>query len=153
MNNWTTLTLKRAKDLALCHPLEDLNGFGFVHFYTHLTVFSPLHIGLTPFDPILLQYSHVSLCLPGVGERRYIEMLTALYTVLEHLLPTDHPKVGATLDSLMGVQHDEFHRLWNMMSTFLPVFCPFWSPKETTWAESVTTYDAGNAIIQLAKLW
>jgi hypothetical protein len=45
------------------------------------------NIGLLPFDDITINYQYVGLCIPGVGERKYLEMARVLYRVCNKTMP------------------------------------------------------------------
>jgi hypothetical protein len=70
--------------LTSFRPLpEDFNAESFLDWYTHFCFdLKRFFICLVPFDAIVLRWSYVGLCLPGVGETRYMAMGQALFLFL-----------------------------------------------------------------------
>ena len=50
-------------------------------------------ISLLPFDAIVINWQYVGLCIPGIGERRYLEMARVLWRICEKTLPRDEDAV------------------------------------------------------------
>ena len=40
------------------------------------------NVGLLPFNAITINYQYVGLCIPGVGEKKYLEMARVLYVLV-----------------------------------------------------------------------
>jgi hypothetical protein len=107
-----------------------------VDFYTHLT--SDLkfyHIGLVPFDAIVLRYGYLGLVLPGIGDDRYLPMARVLYNILERLLPVDDPTIRMCNDSASGYTMDGFRWLHGIFTNFLPAFSPYITATPPLWHE------------------
>ena len=146
LSNWETPVIKQ-KDLANLHSLEELTPELWVDWYAHLCIdLLPLHIGLVPFDAIVLRWDWVGLCLPGVGEIRYLLMARVLYTILEHLLPWSHPLVQLCNNPLLGYHHDGFRLLSSIKCRLLPAFAPNIPAVPPVW-ESVVDVN------RMSKLW
>jgi hypothetical protein len=135
LRDWSTPVFNvKYKDSL--HPLQDLSIESWVNFYTHLT--SDLkfyHIGLVPFDAIVLKYGYVGLVLPGVGDDRYLPMAQVLYNVLERLLPVDDPTIRMCNDSASGYTMDGFRWLHGIFTNFLPAFSPYIMATPPLWHE------------------
>jgi hypothetical protein len=97
----------------------------FVDWYTHFVYdLQRYDICLMPFDAIVLRWSYVGLCLPGVGEIRYTAMGQALFSILDKVLPSNNHAVSDCIVSLLGFRHDGYRLLHLVMTRTLPVFCP-----------------------------
>jgi hypothetical protein len=79
-----------------------LDGFdapSIVHWYERLTVTCKAFcIGLVPFDAIQFRRRHEGLCLPGLGLDRYVDMASALCTVMSVCLENGDSRVKAIVD-------------------------------------------------------
>jgi hypothetical protein len=126
---------------------EDYTSESFLDWYTHFCYdLQRYFICLVPFDAIVLQWSYVGLCLPGVGEARYSAMGQALFSILDRVLPKNNLAVGDCIVSLLGFRHDGFRLLHLVMTRTLPVFCPSIPAMPPRWE------DSGN-VTAMAKAW
>lgn len=126
--------------------LDSLSAELFVDWYGHFSFEIQCYsIGLTPFDAIMPKWAYVGLCLPAVGERRYLLMARALYSLLSKVLPLDDQIVKECMDGHSG-SFDGFCLLDSIMARFLPVFCASKTSSPPLWE------DIGN-IAHMAKLW
>ena len=50
-------------------------------------------VSLLPFDAIVINWQYVGLCIPGIGERRYLEMAQVLWRVCAETLPREEDAV------------------------------------------------------------
>jgi hypothetical protein len=90
-------------------------------------------VALLPFDAIKIQYQYVGLCLPGVGERKLMDM---------GKMPHEFDVVRqAFQNNSCRVKHG-YRLLWDLMITALPAFCTYVKFPEPTWAvtRDVTTH-------------
>jgi hypothetical protein len=54
-------------------------------------------ISLMPFDAVVLNWRYVGLCIPGVGEQRYMEMAGVLWRICKRTLPLEEEAVKDAL--------------------------------------------------------
>lgn len=83
---------------------------------------------------------------PGIGEVNYLPMSETLFNLLEKLLPLDDPIVKQIHTSLLGVNHDGFLFLRNVLGKFVPIFCPYKASNAPTWRKTPD-------VAHMAKLW
>jgi hypothetical protein len=84
VEEWSRPEVNPKYVLTSFRPLpEDFNAESFLDWYTHFCFdLKRFFICLVPFDAIVLRWSYVGLCLPGVGETRYMAMGQALFLFL-----------------------------------------------------------------------
>jgi hypothetical protein len=117
--------------------LEESELEAFVDFYSHLSVqLKRFGIGLLDFDAVLPKWGYIGLILPGIGETNYLPMAEHLFNLLEKLLPSEDPIVKQCTTSLVGVNHDGFKLLHNIMGKYIPVFCPYKSSTAPVWSKN-----------------
>jgi hypothetical protein len=81
MTNWSKPDVN-PKYMDSIHKLVDLSQEAVIDFYRHLEDdLTRYNIGITPFDAVLPRYKNVGICIPGVGNTRYMSMSKALYTL------------------------------------------------------------------------
>jgi hypothetical protein len=73
---------------------------------------------------------------PGIGEVNYLPMSETLFNLLEKLLPLNDPIVKQIHTSLLGVNHDGFLFLRNVLGKFVPIFCPYKASNAPTWRKT-----------------
>ncbi len=69
------------KQIRNLPQLTSLNPETFVDWYSTMAdeLMMITRVALLPFDAIKIQYQYVGLCIPGVGERRFMDMGKILY--------------------------------------------------------------------------
>lgn len=148
-------TILACEELADINPkyikgfskLEELKLEAFVDFYSHLVVQLQRHgIGLLDFDAVLPKWGHIGLTLPRLGETRYLPGAEHLFHLLEKLLPSEEPIVKECTTSLVGVNHDGYRLLRDIMGKYIPVFCPYKSSIAPTWRKTPD-------VTHMVKLW
>jgi hypothetical protein len=135
LRNWGTPVFNMKYKDSL-HPLSDLSIEAWVDFYTHLTAdLKYYHIGLVPFDAIVLKAGYIGVVLPGVGDDRYLPMARVLYNILEHLLPVDNPTIRMCNNSASGLTMDGFRWLHGILTEFVPGFSPYMTATPPLWQD------------------
>ena len=83
---------------------------------------------------IKINYQYVDLCIPGVGERKFMEMGKILYWACNKTLPHEFDSVQHTFCC--------YRLLWDILVTALPAFCTYVKFLEPTWTmtRDVTTH-------------
>ena len=121
--DWKTPVIN-PKYIDSLKSLDSLEPANFVDWYSHLRIDLPRYnIAVVPFDGIVLKWGALGLCLPGVGETKYMAMSQPFFSLLERLLPMSDPVVLQCYHAYGGIQHDGFKFLHSVMSRTLPVFC------------------------------
>jgi hypothetical protein len=103
-------------------------------------------ISLLPFDAIVINWQYVGLCIPGIGERRYLEMARVLWRVCEKTLPRDLAAVRTAFKVNANLGRDGFKLLWDVLIRSQPAFCPSKAFVKPTWYTS-------RDVSTLAKRW
>jgi hypothetical protein len=129
------------------NKLEDLEVEQIVDFYCHLVIrLKRYGVALLDFDTVLPKWLHIGMTYPGIGEVNYLSMSETLFNLLEKLLPLDDPIVKQIHTSLLGVNHDGFLFLRNLLGKFVPIFCPYKASNAPTWRKTPD-------VAHMAKLW
>ena len=68
-----------------------------------------------PFDAIVINWQYVGLRIPGVGERRYLEMARVLWRVCKKTLPREEVAVRNAFKINANRGHDGFRFLWDVL--------------------------------------
>ena len=135
------------KYYANFNKLKDLEVETITDFYSHLVIrLKRYGVYLLDFDALLPRWMHVGLTFPGAGELNYLQMSETLFNLLEKLLPLDEPIVKQIHTSLLGMNHDGFLFLRNVLAKCVPVFCPYKDSKAPTWRKTPD-------VAHIAKLW
>ena len=93
-------------------------------------------ISLMPFDAIVLNWRYVGLCIPGVGEQKYMEMAGVLWRICKRTLPLDEEAVKDALKINSGRSQDGFRLIWEVFIRSQPAFCPWKRYYEPQWMDS-----------------
>jgi hypothetical protein len=93
-------------------------------------------ISLLPFDAIVINWQYVGLCIPGVGERRYLEMAPVLWRVCVKTLPRDTEAVRTAFKINTNLGRDGFKLLWDVLVRSQPAFNPTKIFPKPTWFHS-----------------
>jgi hypothetical protein len=146
MTNWSKPDVN-PKYLDSIHKLVDLSQEAVIDFYRHLEDdLTRYKIGITPFDAVLPRYKNVGICIPGVGNTRYMSMTKAFYSVLDKVLPKEDETVQNCISGLEGQNHDGFALMFELMAAVLPVFNPSLSSTPPIWQNIKN-------VAQMGKLW
>jgi hypothetical protein len=103
-------------------------------------------VSLLPFDAIVINWQYVGLCIPGVGERRYLEMARVLWRVCEKTLPRDEDAVRNAFKINTNRGRDGFRLLWDVLTRSQPGFNPTKVFPKPTW-------NSCRDVSTLAKRW
>ena len=103
-------------------------------------------ISLLPFDAIVINWQYVGLCIPGIGERRYLEMARVLWRVCEKTLPRELEAVRTAFKVNTNLGRDGFKLLWDVLIRSQPAFNPSKAYPKPTWYNS-------RDVSTLAKRW
>ena len=126
---------KQIKNLP---KLRDLEPESFVDWYDEMEneLMMISKISLMPFDAIVLNWRYVGLCIPGVGERRYLDMASVLWRICKRTLPHDEEAVKDALKINSGRAQDGFRLIWEILIRSQPAFCPWKRYYEPLWTDS-----------------
>jgi hypothetical protein len=103
-------------------------------------------ISLMPFDAIVINWQYVGLCIPGIGERRYLEMARVFWRICEKTLPRDEDAVRNAFKINSNRGRDGFRLLWDVLIRSQPAFNPTRTFPKPNWQTS-------RDISTLAKRW
>ena len=98
-------------------------------------------VSLLPFDAIVINWQYVGLCIPGIGERRYLEMARVLWRVCEKMLPRDEDAVRNAFKINSNRGRDGFRLLCDVLIRSQPAFNPIKAFPKPSWnTEHITRY-------------
>jgi hypothetical protein len=125
------------KQIKTLPRLTSLDPETFVDWYTSMENELLMHgIGLLPFDAITINYQYVRLCIPGVGERKYMVMAKVLYRICDRTLQHELDAVKNAFKNNSCRVRDGYRLIWDIMVTSLPAFCPYKKYPEPQWVVS-----------------
>ena len=122
------------KEIKNLPRLSSLEPEAFVDWYDDMEseLLMITSVSLLPFDAIVINWQYVGLCIPGIGERRYLEMARVLWRVCEKTLPRDEEAVRNAFKANSNRGRDGFRLLWDVLIRSQPAFNPIKSfPKPT----------------------
>ncbi len=93
-------------------------------------------ITLMPFDAIVINWQYVGLCIPGVGEKVYLDMAKVLWRVCKKTLPYDEDAVQDAFKLSSGRVQDGFKVIWDVLVRSQPAFCPWKRYYEPQWRDT-----------------
>jgi hypothetical protein len=132
------------KQIRNLPKLTNMDPETFVDWYTSMEdeLMMITRVGLLPFDAIKINYQYVGLCIPGVGEKKFMEMGKILYRVFSKTLPHEFDVVKQAFQNNSCRVKNGYRLLWDVMTTSLPAFCSYVKFQEPTWPPSrdVTTH-------------
>jgi hypothetical protein len=136
------------KEIKNLPRLSSLEPEAFVDWYDDMEseLLMITSVSLLPFDAIVINWQYVGLCIPGIGERRYLEMARVLWRVCEKTLPRDEEAVRNAFKANSNRGRDGFRLLWDVLIRSQPAFNPIKSFPKPTW-------HASRDIGTLAKRW
>ena len=114
-----------------------LDGFdapSIVHWYERLTATcEAFRIGLVPFDAIQFRRRHEGLCLPGLGLDRYVDMASALCTVMSVCLENGDSRVKAMVASVETKSRNGYEIIYRLFCRYVPGFDPARTVDRPSW--------------------
>ena len=132
------------KQIRNLPQLVNLDPETFVDWYTSMQdeLMMITRVALLPFDAIKINYQYVGLCIPGVGERKFMEMGKILYRACSKTLPQEFDAVKHAFQNNSCRVKNGYRLLWDILVTALPAFCPYVKFPEPSWmmTRDVTTH-------------
>lgn len=102
--------------------LEDFSLRSVVNWYERLVhVCESHHIALVPFNAIQFSKGLLGLCIPGLGSERFVDMASALCTVLALLLDGAPSRVTMMVRTTEK-SHNGYDILWRLLGLYVPGF-------------------------------
>jgi hypothetical protein len=78
----------------------------------------------------------VGLCIPGVGEKVYLDMAKVLWRICKRTLPYDEDAVQDAFKLSTGRVQDGFKIIWDVLIRSQPAFCPWKRYYEPQWTDT-----------------
>jgi hypothetical protein len=126
------------KQIRNLPKLNSLDPETFVDWYTAMEdeLMMITRVALLPFDAIKIQYQYVKLCIPGVGEKKFMEMGKILYRVFTKTMPQEFNAIKQAFQNNSCRVKNGYRLLWDVMTTSLPAFCTYVKLPEPSWIQS-----------------